>query len=776
MPLDSPDNFPMPESPQVNSNPPAEEPREFSSRRAATQTAPNPRETGTQPETSPVPYHGNDGQGEHPNGHDSNGNRTIDLSDPRTRAVVEQLMATLSHDGGGEEKVRRGFNPGHYFAILRRRWRPMLAVFVLVCAAISWKMRPTEATYIATTTMLLPSKSPNTPGGAALDPLVAMGLSRGAAGGAVETEIAIITSPMLIQRAINEMPPALKARAAQAAVSAKAPTTPDLINVSVEAEDKTAAIVLANTVSDVYSKRTRELASQRDEERLKQLDEQVAYANKLLTKAKNELQQYKEQTGVFDIVSRHASVSARRQAAQQRVDQLSTEVAAGRASTSVQSDSLETTLHQRANDAKLRYEAVIGDFYPTSPEAIKAERDYKDALELWNRRVDTLMSVTGERLARSRAELAAVVAESNKLPEIENKLSQLTARAMQFETTYRALADRRTNLLVTRNSVVDAATKLTPATDATETGRTWARAILMGLAGALALSILLAALLEHLDNTPHTAEDLEPVLHTSVLGTVPLLKGRSERRLAHVTDKQPAAAALLESSRILRSNLLFSSRDVPLSSVLITSADPGEGKSLCAFNLATVMALDGKRVILLDCDLRRPAQHMLAEIPLEPGLSNLIAGEATIGAALRPTAVANLSLIPAGTLPPNPPELLGSAESRRLIQELKDRCDIVIIDSPPVLSLTDAQVLSSLADGVVMVVAADSTPMPHVQRSQAMLRHVGGRLLGVIFNKAKSYNNPDVWDGYYNYYSAHDMANGNGKTKSLTAPKNLIDR
>jgi Mrp family chromosome partitioning ATPase len=108
-----------------------------------------------------------------------------------------------------------------------------------------------------------------------------------------------------------------------------------------------------------------------------------------------------------------------------------------------------------------------------------------------------------------------------------------------------------------------------------------------------------------------------------------------------------------------------------------------------------------------------------------------------------------------------------------LIRELKERCDIVIIDSPPVLSLTDAQVLSSLADGVVMVVAADTTPLPHVQRSQAMLRHVGGRLLGVIFHKAKAYNNPDVWDGYYNYYTYNQT---DGNARSLTAPKNLLTK
>ena len=111
-----------------------------------------------------------------------------------------------------------------------------------------------------------------------------------------------------------------------------------------------------------------------------------------------------------------------------------------------------------------------------------------------------------------------------------------------------------------------------------------------------------------------------------------------------------------------------------------------------------------------------------------------------------------LWIMTAGPVPPNPPELLGSAHGRRLIEELKGRCDILIVDSPPVLSLSDAQVLSSIADGVLLVVGAGGTPIRHIQRAQANIRHAGGRLLGVLLNKAKRYNDPYyTYQGYYGY-------------------------
>ena len=208
------------------------------------------------------------------------------------------------------------------------------------------------------------------------------------------------------------------------------------------------------------------------------------------------------------------------------------------------------------------------------------------------------------------------------------------------------------------------------------------------------------------------------------------------------------APHVLEACRIIRSNMAFATMDSPAQTILVSSADASEGKSLSALNIATVMAFDGRRVLLLDCDLRRPSQHTLNGLPLEPGFTNILAGETDFASAVNATKVNNLSVLTAGTLPLNPPELLGSRDTRQWLQSFKDQFDVIIIDSPPVLALTDAQVLCSQVDGVVMVVAADSTSKADVQRAQAMLRHAGGRLLGAVFNKVKRTNQSG---GYYAY-------------------------
>jgi capsular exopolysaccharide synthesis family protein len=289
---------------------------------------------------------------------------------------------------------------------------------------------------------------------------------------------------------------------------------------------------------------------------------------------------------------------------------------------------------------------------------------------------------------------------------------------------------------------------------------------------------------------------LEPIIHAPVLGTLPLIEtgenlilssGGSKLALtsrtsdagmkgspqsaqpqpSHNRDENISPATqvvskasfqsnlLLESCRFVRTNLTFSSVDNPLRSILVTSADAGEGKSFCARNLASVIAYDGKRVILVDCDLRRPVQHRHNGLPLTPGFTNVLLEPDLLDKALHQTNIAGLRILTAGAVPPNPPELLGSDHCHNLMVELQKHCDLLIIDSPPASSLTDAQVLSSMVDGVILVVGADSTSSHQIRHAQSNIRQAGGRLLGAIFNKTKPHNDPYGYHGYYKYGSYH---------------------
>jgi len=190
-----------------------------------------------------------------------------------------------------------------------------------------------------------------------------------------------------------------------------------------------------------------------------------------------------------------------------------------------------------------------------------------------------------------------------------------------------------------------------------------------------------------------------------------------------------------EAFRTLRTNLMFSSLERPLATLLITSPAPEEGKSTTLANLAVTLAQGGRSTILVDCDLRRPRLHDIFGVPIAPGLSNAILGKAE-APPLTPTGVEGLSLLPAGDTPPNPADLLGSRRMEAIIANLKSRADIVLFDAPPVIAVTDAALLASKLDGVLLVVSAGHTRRDHAQRAKALLEKIHVRIVGTVLTNA----------------------------------------
>jgi capsular exopolysaccharide synthesis family protein len=202
--------------------------------------------------------------------------------------------------------------------------------------------------------------------------------------------------------------------------------------------------------------------------------------------------------------------------------------------------------------------------------------------------------------------------------------------------------------------------------------------------------------------------------------------------LITLTDPRSAGA---EAFRTLRTNLMFSSLDRPLTTLLVTSPAREEGKSTTLANLAVSMAQSGRSTILVDCDLRRPCQHELFGVAQEPGLTTMLL-ENRDEPPLAKTAVDNLWLLPAGPLPPNPADLVGSRRIEALIAGLKSRADIVLFDAPPVLAVTDAALLASKLDGVLLVVSAGQTKREHAQRARDLLEKINIRLVGAVLTNA----------------------------------------
>jgi capsular exopolysaccharide synthesis family protein len=218
-----------------------------------------------------------------------------------------------------------------------------------------------------------------------------------------------------------------------------------------------------------------------------------------------------------------------------------------------------------------------------------------------------------------------------------------------------------------------------------------------------------------------------------------------------------------ESYRTLRANISFSSIDRPVKTIVVMSAAPHEGKTTTAVNLGIIMAQAGPRVLLVDADFRHPTLHHLVGLSPNgkkslPGLSNLIVGRSSLEEVIQPSGFARLSLLPAGLMPPNPGELLGSQRMRAVLGELSEHADIVLLDTPPCLLYADAFVISSMVDGVLYVLRAGSQDKTAQRRVHRQLEQAKARLLGVVFNQAEV---EETGGGYAYYYpNGHNGHNG----------------
>lgn len=210
-------------------------------------------------------------------------------------------------------------------------------------------------------------------------------------------------------------------------------------------------------------------------------------------------------------------------------------------------------------------------------------------------------------------------------------------------------------------------------------------------------------------------------------------EGKNRRLVAYETPN----SAVAEAYRTLRTNIQFASVTQDIKLLMVTSAGEGEGKSTTVSNLAVVMAQAGKRVLLVDCDLRKPTVHRTFFLENRIGLTNLLINQATIEDAVQETMQPGLSVVTSGAMPPNPAELLGSRRMRDLLANFGEHYDMVLVDSAPLLAVTDASLLANFVDGVLLVLRSGKVSRDDAKKAKAMLNHVGANLVGVVLNNKK---------------------------------------
>ncbi|MEJ2048686.1 MAG: polysaccharide biosynthesis tyrosine autokinase, partial [Calditrichota bacterium] len=285
--------------------------------------------------------------------------------------------------------------------------------------------------------------------------------------------------------------------------------------------------------------------------------------------------------------------------------------------------------------------------------------------------------------------------------------------------------------------------------------------ILVGLILGLGLGVGLAFVLDMTDTVIHNSEDVER-LGVRIIGRVPKSKNvRSKKQELQkgmgFPVKTHADALFVEAYRVVRTNLLFSGIESDIKTILITSPEPKDGKSVTAANLAITIAKAGKRVLLMDSDLRNPLLHRMFQISQKPGIAELLIHKSSLDVVIRPSEFEGLDIIPSGTLPPNSSELLSSPRLQEVLREIKQRYDRIIFDSPPVLAVADTMVLAALLGNTVLVIRPGKTKREAVQDSIRQITEVGGKLSGVILN-AISRKNLGKYDKSY-YYKNKNIFN-----------------
>lgn len=442
----------------------------------------------------------------------------------------------------------------------------------------------------------------------------------------------------------------------------------------------------------------------------------------------------------------------------------------------VQSNERVTELRKKLSDLKDKETGLLQKYTPEWPE-VKQIRAQIKAVE------GELAKAPAEVLASMKARADAATSLQKSLEAAYSRqhgitttrtrdIIQLAAMAQDLATDQQYL-----NTLMQKHRELTATGTDSRGTDVSiathsrlpraPVGPARLRNIIIAFVLALISGIGLAFLLDFLDDTIKSVDDVDRYIHLPALALIPA--ATSEKlRLRGTEAGAPAASAnalaligdarspIAEAYRHLRTSLLLSSAGTPPKTILITSSQPSEGKTTTAINTAFMLAQTGAQVLIIDCDLRRPRLHAHFNLPNARGLSNCLSGEMDDIDALIQTydKQSNLKLLPSGPIPPNPAELLGSDEMRRLLTILSEKFTHIIVDSPPAISFTDASILSTFVDGVILVVHGGRSSRAVVRRAKQQLLDVGAHIFGIVLNNVKIESHDYYYAGYAGYYKS----------------------
>jgi succinoglycan biosynthesis transport protein ExoP len=739
------------------------------------------------------------------------------LATPTPPASAPSLMLWPA-----EEERKAAVNLSELIAMLRRRWKIMAGTFLAVLAASLLYIILSPRVYQATATLQAMPASESSPA----DEIPALaGMMASSQTRSLQTQAALLKHDLMKERAARRLPPSERAAVKKSSSMIVEPLAEtDLITVSALTRSPALSVNLANAICDEYIGDSQQKNRRTTKSAKEYVEKQLKSVQVRLETAQNSLKQYKNRHGIFDLpqesqvlITQASQIEAGwlqakadKQAAVAQLAKLRSIMTGMAPSRTVPTGIVRRPAVESMKLELMRLEldriTKLREYLPQSPEVQLIDQqiagvrqrlrtEAQTEIEGWRTEANPVQAQLAQEVVRLQGQVWALEGQGHalrnswllakkqlsQLPEREYRLAQMSRDLAAQQRTYEMLNDKLQTLRISEMARVANAEIVFPAqlSEVVRVRPQTVRVLVMAIIGGLMLAVGLAALADQLDDRIHTEQDARKICQLPVLADIPLIREADhrslyEQSLAHPSSNNGAVdepSALLATYQMLRANIEFSGIDEPIHAIVLTSSLPDEGKSMSAVNLAVAAALSGEQVILIDCDLRRPSLHRLCGLPNEVGFSNVVTGSHSLAEALQDTAIPGLRVLTGGTIPPNAFKLLRSKAASACFQQAIEQADFVVIDTPPVLAMADAQVVASLADAVVMVISAKDTRRAEVIRTRDLLAQTGTDLIGTVLNKVTG-----VVGGYsaYNYYGNY------GKlpqpTKQLLSSKQLFKK
>ena len=558
-----------------------------------------------------------------------------------------------------------------------------------------------------------------------------------------------------------------------------------LIQVIFVSTDRELSAKVPNVVADTYIESDLEARMAMTQKASEWLRERMGELRGKLDSAERSLQEYRERERIVDTKGLVMSGAGRQleeltrglvEARQKRAEAESAysmvqQIKAGKLQANYESvpavikHPLVQRMKEQEADADRRLSDAAKRYGPEHPKLIQARAELDAARESTRKQVEIVVAGLAKEYEVAKANESAVdraVGQSKSdiqgINRKEFQLGVLEREVQQNRNLYDMFVNRLKETSATGDLQSTVARVIDPATvPSTAFAPNKKQIVAISAAMALVLSAMLALLLDRLANTLNSTSDVESRLGMPALGVLQKIKGFAKKgfvsELAFFNDTQ---STFSEAVRTVRTSVLMSSLDQAHKVVVITSSVPEEGKTTLSFNLACALG-QVKKILLVDGDLRRPKiGKLVGRESRLPGLADLVAGQAQVSQCVFFDDRAGIHILPAGTIPPNPLELLSSKKFDDVIRKLKEAFDIVIIDSAPLQMVSDAQVLSQFASAVIYVVKADSTPYQVAQNGLKKLRRVNAPILGVVLNQLDL----EKAEKYYGEYSGYRSYKG----------------